>query len=32
MGSQDRDVVWIMKSNLAKSRMAPLLPKLRESG
>jgi hypothetical protein len=32
MGSQDRDVVWIMKSNLAKSRMAPLLQKLRESG
>lgn len=32
MGSRDRDVAWIMKSNLAKSRMAPLLPMLRSSG
>ncbi len=29
MSSQDKDVAWIMKSNLAKARMAPLLERLR---
>ena len=32
MRSTDKDVAWIMKSNLGKSRMAPLLPKLRGPG
>ena len=30
MRSTDKDVAWIMKSNLEKSRMAALLPKLRK--
>ena len=29
MGSNDRDVAWIVRSNLGKARMAPLLPRLR---
>ena len=28
MGSSDKDVAWIMKSNLGKARMAPLLSRL----
>ena len=30
MRSADKDVAWIVKSNLGKSRMTPLLPQLRE--
>ena len=30
MGSTDKDVRWVIKTNLGKARMAPLLPQLRE--
>jgi hypothetical protein len=28
MGSSDKDVAWIMRSNMGKARMAPLLSRL----